>query len=119
MSASKFSIKSVQRQVRQIFVSKTGLGSPVKGGLSASEVTITDNGVGDYTIEVLRTFSVADIVAIVTSITADAIIDTIVKTSSSVRITCVDATDGTTAKECDFDILIVGSDVEERYSDSN
>lgn len=114
---SSFSIKSKQRRVRQLFLKKTGLGTPTLSGLSSDEATITDNGVGDYTINLNKSYAESDGVAIATSLTADAVIDTVTMLAGTVQVTCVDATDGTTAKECDFFIQITGSDITDRYAE--
>jgi len=43
-------VSDVQRKMLRIGVRKSGLGTPTIAGSGASFCTITDNGVGDYTI---------------------------------------------------------------------
>lgn len=43
-------VTQVQRKMQEITLKKTGLGSPVLGGSGQYFCTVTDNGVGDYTI---------------------------------------------------------------------
>lgn len=93
-------IRSSQRLVRKILVEideNTGSPQLLHG---SSDVSITDNGVGDYTLTITepgnRLLGVQ-----VTVKTADAIAQVGTASASSVQILGFDATDGTTAKEID------------------
>lgn len=114
---SSFSLKSKQRRIRKVFLKKVGGGTPTLEGLSSAEATIADNGVGDYTINLNKSYAESDAIAIATCLTADCIINTVTVLKGSVQVTLVDATDGTSAKEGNFFIEITGSDISDRYSE--
>ena len=82
------SIKSRQRRVRKLFLSKDGLGTPTLSGLSSEEATITDNGVGDYTINFNRSFALTDFICTITSRTADRTFYLGTKAKGSVQVLC-------------------------------
>ena len=112
----KRSVKSGQRDVRILAVELDGTaGTPAAAGLDALKIaSVTDNGVGDYTLELKIALAAAPQV-LVQCQTADAIATVVAKTASTVQVQCFDATDGTTAKDCLIDLLIIGSDVTDRY----
>ncbi len=108
------SVKTTQRKMRQLELIKTGAGTPALSGPASGQASIADNGVGDYTITFDETFANTP-VCIPVCVTSDCIIDTMTVANGSVQITCVDSTDGTTAKEGDFHLLVFGSDVTDKY----
>ena len=57
-------IKSAQRQMRIIAVSKAGLGTPTLSGPDSSQVAVVDNGVGDYNINPVEPFGNTPIVIV-------------------------------------------------------
>ena len=87
-------------------VDGTGTAAMLEGG---NEITLTDNGTGDYTLTFAQAFArVPTVVA--SPLTADAIIQIGTISASAVQILAFDATDGTTAKDVDFHAIIVGND---------
>lgn len=107
------SIESHQRKVRQVIVSANAAGTELSG-LDALQASLTDTGTGDKLITLTEAFAAAPQV-LVSCKTADCIAQVGTVTASSVQILTFDATDGTTAKDCAVDVLIVGSDVTDRY----
>lgn len=103
-------VESPQRQMVLLAVRKTGAGSPVLSGLCASMCSITDNGVGDYTITVntQQPFSQDAIASALPH--SSGIIHLVLAESDELKITvnCF-AVDGTTAADLDFDLIVVGS----------
>ncbi len=102
-------VKSPQRQMRLmgLRVDGTGTASILEG---AQMATLTDNGTGDYTLALTESLGRLPVV-VATPVTADVIIQIGTLAIDSVQILCFDATDGTTAKDADFHVLIVGSEV--------
>lgn len=100
---------SPQRGMQMLSLSKTGLGTPVLSGSCAPWCTVTDNGVGDYTINLakLPLEQVPEVALGV--VTAASVANVFSKTKLAIRIKTFAITDGTTAKEADFDIAIFGS----------
>lgn len=97
-----------QRLVHMLIaiIDGTGTAAIDSGG---SEMTLVDNSTGDYTL----TFGTAYqrlLNVQVTPETADVICRVKAKSVSAVTIECLDATDGTTAKDAVFHLLVVGSD---------
>lgn len=89
-------------------VDGTGTASILEGG---NELTLTDNGTGDYTLTFATAFARVPVVVVTPISTTGDVIATIDSVSvSSVTINTWDGTDGTTAKDIDFHILIVGFD---------
>lgn len=90
-------------------VDGTGTASILEGG---NELTLTDNGTGDYTL----TFSdqsfqrVPTVVVTPIGASGDVVATLGTLSTSAVQILLWDGTDGTTAKDGDFHVLIVGSD---------
>lgn len=102
------SIQSRQRLTHMIAsrVDGTGTAALLSG---SNELTLTDNGTGDYTLTYAVPFKQVPVV-VALSKTADSILILAASAVGSCQITAFDATDGTTAKDVDFDILILGSD---------
>ena len=107
-------VESSQRKMRLMALKVDGTGTAALSGPSSLEATLTDNGTGDYTITFDKAFVQAPVVT-ATCVTADCIVNTIVPAVGSVQITLVDATDGTSAKDGDIEVILVGSDVSEKY----
>ena len=110
MSLGKLNVESPQRGVALIALRKTGAGTPVISGLCASFCSITDNGVGDFTIIVNlpRPFA-QGVIATATPHTSGIIRLDIATTSKlQVSVKCF-AVDGTTPAELNFDLICVGS----------
>lgn len=110
MSVGLFDVECPQTKTAIIAVKKTGLGTPVLSGLNAAQCSITDNGVGDYTIVVntKRPFE-QGCIAVATLHTAGNV--QIVQAGSSklqIQVTTF-AVDGTTAAEKDFDLIVMGT----------
>lgn len=87
-------------------VDGTGTASMLEGG---QEITLTDNGTGDYTLTFGTAFARVPVV-VASPLTADAIIQIGTISASAVQILGFDATDGTTAKDIDFHVMILGWD---------
>lgn len=87
-------------------------GTPSATGFDASQVlSVTDNGTGDYTIIFKYPFNVAgEVQAIVSSQTAGVQAYVTAVDHDRVTVEGVDTTDGSTATDCDFDILVIGND---------
>lgn len=97
-----------QRLVHLIYgkIQGTGTAAVQKG---SQELSITDNGVGDYTLTYANAYVQLPAV-VATTRTADSILVIDTEAVGSVRIKAFDATDGTTAKDVDFNVIIIGSD---------
>jgi hypothetical protein len=108
------SVKSTQRKVRMLELIVDGTGTAALSGPASNQATLVDNGTGDYTISFNENFSQLP-VCIPVCLTADCCVDTMVPAVGSVQVTLVDNTDGTTAKDGDFHILIVGSDSADKH----
>ena len=111
MSRGRFqrSVKAGQARVHVIpaRVDGTGTAAILSGG---QELTLVDNGVGDYTLTFAPGAFAAVPTILVTPVTDETICRIGTLSASSVQILCDDATDGTTAKDADFHVMIVGSD---------
>ena len=107
-------VECSQRKMRMLFLKLDGTGTAALSGPSSLEATLVDNGTGDYTITFDKAFTQVP-VCVPVCLTADCVVDTIVPAVGSVQITLVDATDGTTAKDGDCEIMIAGSDIVEKY----
>lgn len=101
-------LHSDQRKMRVLVFEKTGLGTPVlgEGSLHGS---ITDNGVGDYTITFNKPFLRAP-VCIPASTTSAKVARVSAVTTTTVRVLTFNQADGTTASEGDFSIQVMGFD---------
>ncbi len=103
-------IKGTQRLPRVLAfrVDGTGTASILEGSFDAA---LTDNGTGDYTLTFTKAFARTPVV-VVTPIGASgdviATLDTI--STTAVIINTWDGTDGTTAKDADFHVLVHGWD---------
>lgn len=87
-------------------VDGTGTAAMLAGG---NELTLTDNGTGDYTLT-LATPSKKTPVVVATSLTAGVDVRIGTLAAGSVQILGIDTTDGSTAADCDFHVMIMCSD---------
>ena len=102
----RFPVQSAQRQTRLLAISKDGGGTPTLSGLCADECTITDNGVGDYTINFNKVFGATDFVAKVSSRT-DGVVPIIgTKAQGSIQITAKAGSTPEQAADFTFDAAI-------------
>ena len=110
----KRSVKSTQTKIRQLELIIDGTGTAALSGPASLQASLTDNGTGDYTISFNDSFSQVP-VCLPVCLTADCVVDTMVPAVGQVQITLVDATDGTTAKDGDFHLLVVGNDSADKH----
>lgn len=108
------SIKSKQRKVRQLSFTVSADGTTVTG-LDKNQVSVADTGTGVKTVTLDDAFAASDYQVLVTVGTADAIANVEISSSSEFVIDTLDATDGTTAKDAIVHVLVIGSDILDRY----
>lgn len=108
------SIKSKQRKVRQLSFTVSADGTTVTG-LDKNQVSVADTGTGVKTVTLDDAFAASDYQVLVTVGTADAIANVEISSSSEFVIDTLDATDGTTAKDALVHVLVIGSDILDRY----
>ena len=108
------SIKSAQRSVRQLSFTVSADGATVSG-LDKYQVSVADTGTGVKTVTLDKAFASADYQVLVTTATADSVAQAPISSSSVFLINSFDSTDGTTAKDAICHILVIGSDVLDRY----
>jgi len=109
------SVKSTQRNPILLAFRVTGTGTAVIDE-GTTDATLTDNGTGDYTLTFAQAFSRAPAVTatcVATAGDAFACIHTV--STTAVRIVTFDATDGTTAKDTVFHVLVYGYDSADVY----
>lgn len=101
---------STRQRLSHIIASRvdgTGTASLLTGG---KELTLTDNGTGDYTLTFAVPFvQVPHVVA--TALTAATHVQIFAVSATAVQIKCF-AMDGTTAQDADFHVMILGSDAD-------
>lgn len=102
------SIKIPQRLPRLLAFDVTGTGTAAIGE-GDKHASLTDNGTGDYTLTFTQGFARAPI-AVATVLTADCIAQIHTVSTSVIRINLFDATDGTTAKDGRFHLMVLGFD---------
>lgn len=100
-------IKGTQYKPRLLAIKLTGTGTAAVGE-GSSDVTLVDNGTGDYTLTFRTPFRRAPVVSVV-SLTAAVNIKIEAIAVGSVQIKTF-AVDGTTAKDAVLDILALGWD---------
>lgn len=102
------SVQSRQRVVHMIAsrVDGTGAASLLSG---SQELTLTDNGVGDYTLTFAKPYSQVPVV-MCSTLTANSVLQVSAVSVSACTIKAWQAADGVTAVDVDFHVLIVGSD---------
>lgn len=103
------SIKSDQRLTRLVSLVLTGTGTAAISGTSATAVTLTDNGTGNYTLALATPFGRAPEV-IVTPATDDTTVHLGTVTKSSIQILSEDLAGA--AKDAVLHVMIVGSDAD-------
>jgi MinD-like ATPase involved in chromosome partitioning or flagellar assembly len=108
------SIKTKQRKVRQLSFTVSADGTTVTG-LDKNQVSVADTGTGVKTVTLDDAFAASDYQVLVTVGTADAIANVEISSSSEFVIDTLDATDGTTAKDALVHVLVIGSDILDRY----
>ncbi len=101
-------INSPQRQMRLMAIHLTGTGTAVLSQ-GSTQATLTDNGVGDYTLTFLEPLGRAPMVA-ASSLTSSTIIQVSAASKTACTIKCF-AVDGITAKDAVLHILIMGAEV--------
>ncbi len=101
-------VESPQRKIQIFSIKKSGLGTPALSGSCANFCSVTDNGVGDYTITFTGKAVFAQIPEILVGAKTVGIIKIHAVAISSVQVKCY-AVDGTTPAEMDFDLMAIGS----------
>jgi len=107
------SIQSPQRQVRLMAVKLTGTGTAAISGMDAAQMTLTDNGTGNYTLTFHQPYGASDFIVAATTLTDNTITRVSTKTVNSVIIISENLSG--TATDAVMDIIIIGSDVADRY----
>lgn len=115
MSGSKqqSQISSAQLKVRQLAFSVDGsAGTPAASGLDGFQVSsVVDNGTGDYTIILANPFGLApQVLGIVATSTGVHSIEVTAKDIDRVTVNFFDETN--TAIDADFDIALLGTDMD-------
>jgi hypothetical protein len=111
----KRSIKSGQRSVRTLAFICNAAGTAVTG-LDSLKVSMTDTGTGVKTIELgSYGFASSDYIVVVTTATADSHAEVSITDADTFVINTFDTGDGTTAKDAICHVLVIGSDVTDRY----
>jgi len=102
------SVRGRQRLAHLIAIKFDGTGTAafVEGG---NEMTFVDNGTGDYSFTFNQAFERIPLI-LALSKTADSILISANEAKTGFDILGFDATDGTTAKDVEFDILVWGWD---------
>lgn len=109
------SIQSEQRKVRMLTFIANAAGTALTG-LDALKISMTDTGTGVKTIELgTHGFASADYSVMVTTATADTVAQVSITDADTFVINTFDSTDGTTAKDAICHVLVIGSDVTDRY----
>lgn len=106
-------IQGTQRHNRLLAFRVTGTGTATINE-SAHLAAITDNGVGDYTLTFTQPFVRTPVVT-AGVLTADCIHQISSISTTAVRVKLFDATDGTTAKDGLFHLLVLGWDSADQY----
>jgi hypothetical protein len=103
----KNELSSPQRKMLQLSLKKEGAGTPTLAGSCANFCTVTDNGVGDYTINFVD-FPFAQLPEVVATPTTDNVICKIGTVAiTSVQVLTEDLTGA--AAEGNFHVFINGS----------
>lgn len=102
-------VESYKRKMRleNFAVDGTGTASLGEGQYRGS---LVDNGTGDYTITFTEPFSRTPTVVVGVK-TSDAIHQVSAVSKTAVTVLGFAANDGTTAKDIEFDLVVVGADV--------
>lgn len=105
-------VESSQRKTRILGVVVDGTGAAAVSGPDSFQVSLTDNGTGDYTITFDEPFALAPI-AVATPVTTDIICRVKAITATAVTIECLSA-DTPAATDADFHLFVYGSDVADK-----
>jgi hypothetical protein len=111
MSDFRRLVSSGQRKSRLIALELDGTTPALNIG--SSEASVVDGGADGIYIVTLTDVGARAGVVVATPSTADVVAHVSAKSASSFTVTCVDATDGTTAKDSDLEILCLVFDSEE------
>lgn len=84
-------------------------------GPDKNQVSVADTGTGVKTVTLDDAFADSEYVVQVTVGTADAIANVELSSSSAFVVDTLDATDGTTAKDAITHIVVIGSDITDKY----
>ena len=104
-------IDSRQRATHMIVARVDGTGTAAL--LSGSnELTLTDNGTGDYTLTYSTAYKQVPVI-MCQSKTTGVLCEVAASSATSCQINCFDVATGAAATDCDFDIMILGSDAED------
>lgn len=106
MSFSR-SVKSPQRLVRMLSLIVTGTGTAAVSGTCANDVTLTDNGTGDYTLTFDEAFGRAPEV-VATAVTDNIVCKIGTVTTADAQILTENLTG--TATDAVFHVVVIGSD---------
>lgn len=101
-------IQSPQRKMRMLAIKLDGTGTAALGE-GSTQATLVDNGTGDYTITFGQAFARVPVCS-ASSLTAAVSIKIHAISATALNIKAF-AVDGTTAKDADLDILLLGADV--------
>ena len=107
--AFKRSVKGQQRRMRMLSVKLDGTGTAALDGSDKFSMTLTDNGVGDYTLTYDSAYQRAPEV-FVTSITTGIHCEVTASSATACTIETFDVATGATPTDADMYVLIVGSD---------
>lgn len=101
-------VKSPQRLNRMITAKINGTGTASKSGTCANNITLVDNGTGDYTLSFERFARVPEVIVTTQTATTVARLGTV--TESSVQILTQNMSSAAT--DAIFHVMIIGSDAE-------
>lgn len=110
----KRSIKSEQREVRQLHLIANAAGTALTG-LDAKKATMADTATGIKTITLDDAFAAADYSVQVTVHTADVVANVSITNSSTFVITTIDTATGLTDTDAICHITVTGCDIADRY----
>jgi len=108
------STKSTQRQIRQLELIVTGTGTAALSGPASLQATLVDNGTGDYTITFNQAFAQTPVI-MATASTADIVCRIKAVAVGSVNIECKSNAASPAATDAVFHLLIIGSDVQDKF----
>jgi len=108
------SIKSTQREMRQLELIVDGTGTAALSGPAVHQASLVDNGAGDYTITFDQAYAAIP-VCIAVPVTTGVICRIKAASSSAVNVECLDVETGLVATDADFHLLVIGSDVADSY----
>jgi hypothetical protein len=108
-------VQTAQRGIVHYNLVKAGLGTPTLDGADSLQFSVTDNGVGDYTLNLLDQASEENLIAHVSTVTAGVICRVNVVDKSSVRVLCFSDLAETTPAEGNFHALIIAKSRVDKY----